>query len=249
MLEVLIDKIFLTGSNQKRLLLGNINFTLPSNQIFSIIGKNGSGKTTLIKSLSKLTNDSFFNISGKVLCFSEDLLTISENRLNEIRQTKIKYIFQDALNCFDSLKKLDYYFLLVDYQTEEAENILEYFKLPARDKIAQMYPYELSGGMAQRLMFALALIAKPSLIIMDEPTSGIDVGIANLFLLKMKEFTSQPDHSVLLITQDIDFAIKTGGKIALLKDNTLSEFISADSFLIDDKVQQDKILSSYRELL
>lgn len=249
MLKVSIDKLYLGSSTSKKLLLENIYFSLPSNQIFSIIGKNGSGKTTLIKSLTNLLDRNYFEVCGKVIFQSEELLNISERKLNELRRTKIKYIFQDAINSFDPLKKLGYYFSLFESNNYNTENTLEYFRLPARNKIASMYSYELSGGMAQRLMFALALCSNPSLIIMDEPTSGIDVGIANLFLLKMKEFISHPEHSILLITQDIDFAIKTAGKISLIRNNSLSEFISAESFLDENKIMQDKILSAYRELM
>jgi ABC-type dipeptide/oligopeptide/nickel transport system ATPase component len=93
-----------------------------------------------------------------------------------------------------------------------------------------MYPYETSGGMAQRISFILALSAQPDLIILDEPTSGIDAGIANLFLLKLKDLLSAGNHSVLLITQDIEFAKKISNKIALLSDGSLSEFRSVEKF-------------------
>ena len=249
MLKVALDKIFLKGSSQKKLLLQNINFTLPANHIFTIIGKNGSGKTTLVKALTKLLDEIYFEVNGKIIFENENLFLAADDKLNVLRRSKIKYVFQDAINCFDPLKKLGYYFSLIDYDNFEAEKTLEYFRLPSRNKISSMFPYELSGGMAQRLMFVLALIANPSLIIMDEPTSGIDVGVANLFLLKMKEFISQADHSILMITQDIDFAVKAGGKISLLKDNGLSEFVPAESLLNEVSINEDNLLSAYRELL
>ena len=249
MLKVALDKIFLKDSSQKKLLLQNINFTLPANHIFTIIGKNGSGKTTLVKALTKLLDEIYFEVNGKIIFENENLFLSSDDKLNMLRRSKIKYVFQDAINCFDTLKKLGYYFSLIDCDNFETEKTLEYFRLPSRNKISSMFPYELSGGMAQRLMFVLALIANPSLIIMDEPTSGIDVGVSNLFLLKMKEFISQADHSILMITQDIDFAIKAGGKIALLKDNGLSEFVPAESLLNEVNLNKDNLLSSYRELL
>ena len=249
MLKVELDKIILKSSSQKKLLVQNINFTLPANHIFTIIGKNGSGKTTLVKALTKLLDEIYFEVNGNIFFENENLFLSAEDRLNVLRRSKIKYVFQDAINCFDPLKKLGYYFSLIDCDNFETEKTFEYFRLPSQNKIASMFPYELSGGMAQRLMFVLALIANPSLIIMDEPTSGIDVGIANLFLLKMKEFISQSDHSILMITQDIDFALKAGGKISLLKDKSLSEFVPAESLLNQDSLNKDNLLSAYRELL
>ena len=93
-----------------------------------------------------------------------------------------------------------------------------------------MYAYEVSGGMAQRINFILILLSKPEMIILDEPTSGIDSAIANLFLLKLKEFVKQNDNSVLLITQDIIFAEKVSDKIAYLADRKLSSFYDANEF-------------------
>jgi len=249
MLKIALDKIILKGSSQNKLLLQNINFTLPANNIFTILGKNGSGKTTLVKALTKLLDENYFEVNGKVFFENENLFLAANDKLNFLRRIKIKYVFQDAINCFDPLKKLGYYFSLIDCNNFETEKTLGYFRLPSRNKISSMFPYELSGGMAQRLMFVFTLIASPSLIIMDEPTSGIDVGVANLFLLKMKEFISQPGHSILMITQDIDFAVKAGGKIALLKDNSLSEFVPAESLLNEDSLNTDNLLSAYRKLL
>jgi ABC-type dipeptide/oligopeptide/nickel transport system ATPase component len=97
-----------------------------------------------------------------------------------------------------------------------------------------MYPYETSGGMAQRISLVLALSAQPGLIILDEPTSGIDVGIANLFLFKLKDFVSENNHSVLLVTQDIDFARKISNKIAWLSNGNLSEFKSVEDFFNEE---------------
>jgi ABC-type multidrug transport system ATPase subunit len=84
--------------------------------------------------------------------------------------------------------------------------------------------------MAQRISFVLALLSKPEIIILDEPTSGIDSAIANLFLLKLKDFVKQNRNSVLLITQDISFAEKISDKIAYLSKNRLSTFYNVKDF-------------------
>ena len=101
-----------------------------------------------------------------------------------------------------------------------------------------MYPFEVSGGMAQRISLTLALSAEPELIILDEPTSGIDVGIANLFLLKLKEFAASGNHSVLLVTQDLDFAKRVSNKIARLSNEKLSEFKPVDEFFHEESSTQ-----------
>ena len=117
-----------------------------------------------------------------------------------------------------------YYFNRLAKDKEEINILLSYFILPHYSELCKLYPYEVSGGMAQRISFILALLAHPEIIILDEPTSGIDPAISNLFLLKIKEFVSQGDHSVLLVTHDINFAEKISDEIAFLSDGRLSRF-------------------------
>jgi ABC-type glutathione transport system ATPase component len=229
-LRAAIRQIRIRSTLEEKILLRDISFNLESNNIYTIIGKNGSGKTTLLKALTGLLDQRFYKIDGEVIFKGENLLTSSKEKLIEIRTNKIKYVFQDAVNSFDHLKTFDYYFKKLSKDSTQTEALLNYFLLPPSDKLFKMYPYETSGGMAQRISFILALSAQPDLIILDEPTSGIDAGIANLFLLKLKDFLSAGNHSVLLVTQDIDFAKKISNKIALLSEGSLSEFSSVEKF-------------------
>ena len=92
-----------------------------------------------------------------------------------------------------------------------------------------MYPYEVSGGMAQRICLILALLAKPKIILLDEPTSGIDAPIVNLLLIKLREFVAN-GNLALMVTQDLELAKSASHKIALLSDNTLSPFSEPEEF-------------------
>ncbi len=109
-------------------------------------------------------------------------------------------------------------------------DFLEYFLLPEYEKLSKYHSYELSGGMAQRLSFVLALLSYPKLLILDEPTSGIDAPIANLFLLKLKEFIKKENNSVLLVTQDLFFTKEVSDNVALLSNKTLTDFLPVDEF-------------------
>ncbi|MHB8843049.1 MAG: ATP-binding cassette domain-containing protein, partial [Candidatus Aquicultor sp.] len=143
--------------------------------------------------------------------------------LRIFRKEKVRYVFQDTMNSFDHLKTIRYYFDLLAKDKSEIEELTEYFLLPDLKSLYKMYPYEVSGGMAQRISFILALLSHPEIIILDEPTSGIDSAIANLFLLKLKEFTRRNKNSVLLVTQDISFAEKASDEIAYLVNGVLSQ--------------------------
>ena len=123
-----------------------------------------------------------------------------------------------------------YYFKRFTIDKNEINELLEYFFLPSKENLFKMYPYEVSGGMAQRICLVLALLTKPKVLILDEPTSGIDTAIANLMLLKLKEFVENDDHMVLLVTQDILFAKKISDKTALLEESTLTEFKNTKEF-------------------
>ena len=237
MLNVHIDTISFVGDNKKRLLFNDIQFSLERNKIFSIVGKNGEGKSTLIKALTRLLNESQFIIKGKVEYENKDLLSIPYNELLMIRRDKIKYVFQDAVTSFDHLRKFKYYFDLMVKNPSEVDELLNYFILPDSRKIYSLYPYEVSIGMAQRSSLILALLAHPEIIILDEPTSAVDVGIANLFMLKLKEYVSAENNCVLLITQDLAAAQKISHKIAFLSGGKLSEFYSPDKFFTESEDQ------------
>jgi ABC-type glutathione transport system ATPase component len=249
MLVADIDKLILYRGNSQIILLSNIKFELGINQVYTIVGKNGTGKTTCIKSLTGLLDKRFYNTLGKVVFEGSDLLSIDNEKLKIIRKHKIKYVFQDARNSFDQLKKLKYYFKNLNKSSSEIDEILYYFLLPKSAALNGLYPYEISGGMAQRISLALALLAQPSLIILDEPTSGVDSAIANLFLLKLKEFVKNNSASVLLVTQDLSFANMISDNIALLTDRRLTQFLPPEEFFkSQENLMANDLLNSYLQL-
>lgn len=229
MLEVFIKELFI-NSKEPRLLLKDINFFLPKNKIYTIVGKNGVGKSTLIKSLTRLLDKNLYSIDSKVFFEGKDLYSLNNNELLEIRKNKIKYVFQDTINSFDPLKKFEFYFKKLAKNQNDIEPLLKYFILPESEKLFKLYPYEVSGGMAQRISFVIALLTQPELIILDEPTSGTDAAISNLFLLKLKEFTGKNNNAVLLITQNLFFAEKVSDKISYLSNGSLTDFYSVEDF-------------------
>mgnify|MGYP000302486592 CR=1 FL=1 len=107
MLNVSLNYVRMNNSNN---LLSNIKFQLKESLIYTILGKNGSGKSTLIKSFTKLLDRRCYKINGEVIFEGINLLTLSNNALLKIRKDKIKYVFQDSINCFDHLKRFEYYF-------------------------------------------------------------------------------------------------------------------------------------------
>ena len=249
MLKVDLNSVSAISSNGKKTILQNINFEIEKGKIYSILGKNGSGKSTLIKSLTALLHNKLFEVDGKVYFNETELTNTSDEKLREIRRDKIRIVFQDAVNSFDPLKKLQYYFDLSRINPIKIEQELLYFLLPTYREISNLHSYELSGGMAQRLLIVLALLASPDLLILDEPTSGVDYAVTNLILIKLKDLLKEKDKSVLIVTQDIHFAQISSDYIAFLSNGTLTNFIAADDFIKsvrDDEMK--KFIESFNEI-
>jgi ABC-type dipeptide/oligopeptide/nickel transport system, ATPase component len=231
-----IKELKLSTSTEEKVLLKDIYFELGEKCIYTILGKNGSGKSTLIKSLAGLLDKRFYSVKGSIIADNIDILAATEDELMSIRREKINYVFQDAANSFDPLRKLGYYFKRFRLDIKESEELLNYFLLPRLNELSQMYPYELSGGMAQRFSFVIALLMNPELLILDEPTSGIDAAIANLFLLKIKEFISGDKKAVLLVTQDIEFAKSAGGFTAHISEGTFFPFKPNEEYFNSEEI-------------
>ena len=247
MLNVDINSVSLFSEGKKTILLQDIAFSIEKGKIFTILGKNGSGKSTLIKSLTNLL-PSEYKIDGKVIFNENNLLSCTAEKLMEVRRHNIRYVFQDAVNSFDPLKKIKYYFDLSNVSPLKIEELLLYFLLPEYKKLSGLHSYELSGGMAQRLLIVLALLANPDLLILDEPTSGVDYAVMNLILLKIKNFVRDNDKSVLIVTQDINFAIKSSDYMSYLSDGTLSQFFSTDELINSPDDNVKKLIDSFREI-
>jgi len=248
MLRAEIKSVTITDDEKERLILSDIRIDIEPGKIYTILGKNGSGKSTIIKSLTALLSKDLYKVNGKVIFKEIDLLSTSEERLRDIRRKNIRYVFQDAANSLDPLKKIKYYFDLSNVSSLKIEELLLYFLLPTYKKLSNLHSYELSGGMAQRLLIVLALLANPDILFLDEPTSGVDYAVMNLILLKIKNFVIDNDKSVLIVTQDINFAIKSSDYIAYLSDQKLTKFYISDKFIntSDDKLK--KFIQSFKEI-
>jgi len=143
------------------------------------------------------------------------LLGASEAELTSTRKNYVKYIFQDAANCFDPLKKLEYYFKEVS-QKDELESYLNYFLLPTSDDILKKFPSQLSIGSVQRVAIIWGLLAKTPLLLLDEPTSALDTPLINLLSHKLKTWCQDNNSAIIIVTQNTEFAVHTASSVAIL---------------------------------
>jgi ABC-type dipeptide/oligopeptide/nickel transport system ATPase component len=248
MLNSDINKIFFHNANGSREVLCNIKFVVSQKKIYTILGKNGSGKSTLIKSITGLLNSDLYKVDGKVFWLDENIFEMKKERLLSLRKTEIKYVLQDLTRNFDPLKTLKYYFDNSEINKKTISLQLNNFLLPDYESISKLYSYEISGGMAQRLSLMLAILSKPKLLILDEPTSAIDYANINLIKLKLMDF-KQEGGSALIVTQDIRFAKEISDDIAFLHNNTLTEFMESAVFFKDSELlAHNSFLQSHKDL-
>lgn len=214
MLSVNIQSVSRIKEISNSVVLSNVIFDLKPKEILAIIGVNGVGKTTLLNSLLLLDKNNI-SVKGSINFLGTQLLGATEADLIKVRKNYVKYIFQDASNCFDPLKKLEYYFN-DSSQIDALESHLNYFLLPSPDEILKKYPSQLSVGSVQRLAIIWGMLKKSPILMLDEPTSALDPPLINLLSHKLKTWCELNATSVVFTTQNIEFAVCTAASVVIL---------------------------------
>ena len=211
----------LTVKSEKT-ILKNISFSLELGKVLGIIGESGSGKTTLSKILLGLYDKKQLAVTGNILFNGIDLLNLKNKEKNPLLGKELTLIPQNPMTAFNPnirIKKQ-----IID-TIKEIKKFLKIVKLEETEKILNSYPFELSGGQLQRIMFALCLILNSKVIIMDEITSSIDIENREniIFLIKRLE---ENNSSIIFITHDFRSLKEIADKVIIMKNGELIETIS-----------------------
>ncbi len=190
-----------------------VNMTIHSGEIVGVVGESGSGKSVMSQSILRLRDhDSNVKYDGEIMFEGQNLLEIPLKKMQEIRGNKISVIFQNPLTSLSPVhtvgKQLDEVLILHKKMSkqEARQKSMELLKLtgiPSPERCVKQYPFELSGGMQQRVMIAMALACEPSLLIADEPTTALDVTIQEQILNLIVDLNEKLGMSVLFITHDM----------------------------------------------
>lgn len=190
-----------------------VNMTIHSGEIVGVVGESGSGKSVMSQSILRLReHDSDVKYEGEILFEGQNLLSMPLKKMQEIRGNKISVIFQNPLTSLSPVhtvgKQLDEVLMLHRQMSkkEAREKSMELLKLtgiPSPARCVKQFPFELSGGMQQRVMIAMALACEPSLLIADEPTTALDVTIQEQILNLIVDLNEKLGMSVLFITHDM----------------------------------------------
>mgnify|MGYP001242274616 FL=1 len=202
----------------------DVSFKIKKGESFGLVGESGCGKTSVAMSLMKLQSDNGFIDSGEILIDGKDVVPLSEKELREVRWKDISIVFQGAMNAWNPVIK-------VGEQIREAlrEHYPDNSKDQNYDKMSSLfqlvglessvldrYPHELSGGMKQRAVIALALSCDPKLIIADEPTTALDVVIQDQILNELKSIQDKLGLSILYISHDISVIAEMTENMAVM---------------------------------
>jgi len=212
--------------------LDDVSFGIIEGEVFGLVGESGCGKSVTASSILGLVQKPGKVISGRVLLDGDDLLQKSAKEMNQIRGSRISIIFQDPTSSLNPLFRIGYQVAepYIYHQGKTAKDaakdalkILSQTGLPDPADKARNYPHELSGGMRQRAMIAMALTCEPDLLIADEPTTNLDVTIERQILNLVKDLQEEFGTSVLWITHDLGVIAQICDRVAVMYAGNIVE--------------------------
>lgn len=223
----------LKSENQFISLLDNINFEILPEQTLALLGETGSGKSLTALSICRLLSQSILLDKKSEICLEgKNLLTLSESEMRGVRGKKIAMIFQDPMTSFNPVFTIGHQIeeVLKNHRglqrkllQKEVYRLLETVQMSDIERVYKAYPHQLSGGMKQRAMIAMALAGEPKLLIADEPTTALDVITQAQILALLKRLQAELGMGILFITHDLAVASKMADKIAIMKAGSIIE--------------------------
>ena len=233
-----LTTIYSTSKGQVH-ALSDVNFSLEKGESIGIAGESACGKSTLGLSLIRMIPGGKI-ISGKFTFDGDSIFDLSESKFNEdYRWKNISMVFQGAMNSLDPVYTIKQQFIEVlkehNYEGDSEKLILDSISSVNLDKnVLKKYPHELSGGMKQRIIIAMALLLKPKFVIADEPTTALDVLIQAQIVNLLKKL-KKDGMSIMLITHDLAILSEIADKIGIMYGGQMIEFGSSNDIYKNPK--------------
>lgn len=218
----------------------NFSMALKKGEIASIVGESGSGKTTVIRAVLGLLPGGGKVTEGDILFEGKSLLENTAEEWRNLRGTDMSMIFQDSGAMLNPIRKIGSVF--VEYirthekisrkaAWEKGREMLEQMRLPSSDNIMKSYPFQLSGGMQQRVGIAMAMTFQPKLLLADEPTSALDVTTQAQIVRQMMELREEWGTSIIMVTHNLGVAAYMSDQILVMKEGQIADTGSRDQIL------------------
>jgi len=239
LLEVRNLTVDYVGANSVARAVNGIDFDIRPGEAFGLAGESGCGKSTVAFALARLTRLPGLVTGGAVRLQGEDVLAFTGERLRRYRWSEVSFVFQSAMNALNPVIRVSEQIEDAIYahhpRTKPAEaraRAAELFELVGiSPKRLDDYPHQFSGGMRQRICIAMALALEPKLIIMDEPTTALDVVVQRDIIEQICELKNRFGFSVLFITHDLGLMIEFCDRIGVMYAGELVEVAPADKIL------------------
>lgn len=232
----------------------DFNLKVKQGEIVSIVGESGSGKTTIVRGITNLLSGEGKITKGNIIFQGESLLNFTQKQWNTYRGTEISIIFQDCGSMLNPIRKIGSQFveyilshekISKDEAYDKAVEMLDKMRLSNSKNIMKSYPFQLSGGMRQRVGISMAMTFSPKLLIADEPTSALDVTTQSQIVHEMMSLRDKYNTSIIIVTHNIGVATYMSDKIVVMKDGKIVE--SGNKFEILNNPKDDytrKLLDS-----
>ena len=236
---------------EKDAVVENFSLTMQKGEIISIVGESGSGKSTVLRSIIGGLLGQGKIISGDIIFNGKSLLNLSNNEWRELRGTVISMISQDCGATLNPIRKIgsqyiEYINAHTNLNKNQAENkalfMLEKVRLPEVKNIMNSYPYELSGGMKQRVGIAMALTFEPELVLADEPTSALDVTTQAQIVKQMMELRDEFNTGIIIVTHNMGVATYMADKIVVMQNGVVVDSGTREEVINNPKSDYTKKL-------
>ncbi|HEV7663729.1 MAG TPA: ABC transporter ATP-binding protein [Chloroflexota bacterium] len=204
--------------------VNDMSFTLSRGRVLAVIGESGSGKSALLRTILDM-QPSTARIQGEVLLNGVDLLKLTMRQREDLRGSVVSMVFQDPMTALDPIYTVEQQLVeTIRRHTPcsrrqaraRALELLELVQIPSPERRLAAYPFELSGGMRQRLVIATALASTPSLLLVDEPTTALDVTVQGRVLRLLGDLQRQLGMSVIFVTHDLSVAAQIADDVAVM---------------------------------
>ncbi|KPF89973.1 peptide ABC transporter ATP-binding protein [Rhodopseudomonas sp. AAP120] len=205
--------------------VNNLSLTLGEGEVLGLLGESGSGKSVTLRALMRLLPKKRTTITGKVEVMGRDVLAMDDDALSNFRGQAVSMIFQEPALALDPVYTIGQQIAETVMRHEgksqrdamaRALEMLEVVRIPSAKRRLDAYPHEMSGGMRQRAMIALALACRPKILLADEPTTALDATVQIQILLLLRELQREFGMSVIFVTHDIGVAIEICDRVAVM---------------------------------
>ena len=205
-------------------VVNDVSFSLLGGEVLCLLGESGSGKTVTLRSLIRLFPRTA-QIGGRILIDGIDVLKLPERRLRQVRGSLVSMIFQEPMTALDPVFTVGEQIAETIVYHEDASRrdamrraleLMELVQVPSAKRRLNAYPHELSGGLRQRAMIALALACRPKLLLADEPTTALDATVQIQILLLLRELQREFQMATIFVTHDLGVACEVADRIAVM---------------------------------